>query len=421
MIDLTRARTELATLREALEALGHTLATNVIRLHPGESIQSALDLAEADTVIELEPGVYNGATTYRRPVVVRPTVETPAGRRSPTWAPVVLMSAGDTVRIFGPDVVHTGLCYQSSNAGNQLITIAPGAERTVLDRPLVLGHPTLGQHRGIQAEGTQTRILGPYVDHIWRIGQDSQALYGANGTRDLIVDDYYFAAAGETVMFGGNDSSSPEMMPTGILMTNGVLTKRPEWYAMGAQMKNAFELKAAREVHVDGVEMAYAGIAEGQGGYLCVLTVRNQKGSAPWSTIENVVIENVVGHHAAGVCNFLGSDSNYPSETMRNVTLRHWRVTDLDRLGITKGAGWIFLFHRAPEHLTIEDVSVEGQNLNAGVYVIGAGKAPPTGLVMRDVLLPPSRYPFKLDDGGVGLSALQAYMPDAIFENVKVI
>jgi hypothetical protein len=421
LIDRNLARQQLAAARGALDQLALTIETDIIRLHPGQSVQAALDLAEAGTVVELEPGAYEGALTFRRPVTLRPSVPVPPGRRARDFEPVTILSGGDTVRIFGPDVVHLGLAYRSTAPLSTIVTIATGAERTVLDRPLVLGDPVRGQRRGIRADGTGTRLLGPYVDDCFLPAKDTQALYGANGTRNLRVDDGYFAGGAETIMFGGEDSLSPDLMPRDIAITHSVATKNPAWFGLGAQIKNAFELKAAADVYVADTELGYAGISEGQLGAICVLTVRNQNGKAPWSTIEHVVMERITAHHGGGAVNVLGSDNNFPTATgtMSDVTLRDWVVTDLDPLGITKGAGRLFNVERAPQRVTIERFTTVGKNMGAGFYVIGVGKAPPVGLVARSVRLPAgTRYPFKLDNGGAGLAALKAYMPDAILEDV---
>jgi hypothetical protein len=419
MIDRVSARQQLAAARDVLDQLAATIETDLIRLHPGQPVQAALDLADAGAVIELEPGTYEGSLVFRRPVTLRPTVPVPPGRRARDFEPVTLTSAGDTVRIVGPDVVHLGLAYRSTAPLQTIVTIAAGAERTILDRPLVLGHPVTGQRRGIRADGTGTRILGAYVDDCFLPMKDTQAVYGANGTRDLMIDDGYFSAGAETIMFGGEDSSSEDKMPRGIVITNSVLTKNPAWYAMGVQIKNAFELKSAADVYVADTELGYAGISEGQGGYICVLTVRNQNGKAPWSTIQHVVMERITAHHGAGAVNFLGRDSNHESGTMSDVILRDWTVTDLDPQGITKGAGWLFLMQRAPQTVTIERFAATGQNMRAGLYVDGVGKAPPVGVVMRSVRMPKCTYPFKINDGGATLAAMQAYMPDAIFESIE--
>jgi hypothetical protein len=420
-IDVAAVKHQLAILRGTIDDLERTVTTNVIRLHPGQSVQAALDLAEAGSVIELEPGAYEGSLTFRRPVTLRPTVEVPPGRRTREFEPVTLLSTGEAARIFGPDVHHLGLAYRSTNQATTLIVIAPGTPRTILDRPLVLGDAELGQKRGIAAEGIRTRILGAYVDDIWRVGQDSQAIFGANGTRDLVIDDCYLAAAGESVMFGGADSASPDLMPADIVLTNSVLTKNPAWYdpKKKAQIKCAFELKAARHVVVQHVELAYAGKSEGQGGYLCLLTCRNQNGKAPWSVVEDVLMEDIVGHHAGGILNVLGQDNNHPSGTLTGAVLRRWTCHDIDPLlPACPGDGRLIQIQRWPAQLTLEEWEVGGAHLNIGLHVLGIGLPPPTGLTLRRVHLPACSYSVKVDKGGAGSKALRAYAPDAVLEDV---
>jgi hypothetical protein len=94
------------------------------------------------------------------------------------------------------------------------------------------------------------------------------------------------------------------------------LSKNPAWYAQHVQIKNAFELKCAINVKLTNSILEYAGTSAGQGAYLIVLTPRNQDGGAPWSTVQNVLIENCIGRYAGGVAQFLGRDDGNESDVL---------------------------------------------------------------------------------------------------------
>ena len=149
----------------------------------------------------------------------------------------------------------------------------------------------------------------------------------------------------------------------------------------------------------------------GQGAYLFVFTPRNQGGNAPWSTVQDVIINNCTGQFAGGVITLLGSDNVHPSGPCANITLRDCSFTDIDPQGITKGAGRLFTFDRSPQRVTLDGITVTGQNLSALGYFSGAA---PVGLVLTRLNLPTARYGWKIDAGGMGVAALHAYAPDLV-------
>ena len=67
-----------------------------------------------------------------------------------------------------------------------------------------------------------------------------------------------------------------------------------------------------------------------QGGWAIQFTVRNQDGTAPWSTIEDVTFQkNLVRHSGSGV-NILAADDPNPSQTMKRVLIRDNLFDDIN-------------------------------------------------------------------------------------------
>jgi hypothetical protein len=62
-------------------------------------------------------------------------------------------------------------------------------------------------------------------------------------------------------------------------------------------VKNLFELKNAKNVVVDG-NLLENNWTDAQTGYAVLFTVRNQDGSAPWSTVEAITFTNNIVRHA---------------------------------------------------------------------------------------------------------------------------
>jgi hypothetical protein len=232
-------------------------------------------------------------------------------------------------------------------------------------------------------------------------------------------------------MFGGGDTPSSDLIPTGIRITRSTLTKRPEWFGMGWQIKNSFELKNAKNVYVADTIMEYAGMAEGQGAYSGVMTPRNQDGGSKWSCVEDVLIERCRCSIAGGCLSLMGSDYMHPSGMLRNFTIRDVLYELIDPWGITGGTGNCIFIQRAPEHVTIERVTIRGTHLNAALYF--GPDMPPPWLTIRDVVVPAAfteahendPYLWKIDSGGQGQSAVQAFCTfpddhskDAVFERI---
>jgi nitrous oxidase accessory protein len=105
-------------------AAGATAAT--IAVHPGESVQAALDGAAPGDVVEVARGLYAGNLRIAKPLTLR-------GLGRPT---LTANGQGDTIRVAAPDVVIEGLIVRDSgtelaqqNAG---IYIQPGSHRAVV-------------------------------------------------------------------------------------------------------------------------------------------------------------------------------------------------------------------------------------------------------------------------------------------------
>lgn len=408
---LDAAIAELVAFRHSFDLAPPPSA--VTRVTAGTRLQAVIDAAAPGAVLELEPATYEGPVRLSAPITLQAAVR-PTGRAGAA-ASVWLTSADETLTYAGLQGNVVGIGVKSTNPDMQIVSILPSATQSVLDQCTVLGDPLKGQRRGIRAEGSGMSITRCYIDEIWRVGLETQGIGASDGCRDLLVDDCFIAGASQAVMCGGSDASSAEAMPTNIRLLRSTCTKRAAWYAKKAQIKCALELKAAAHVVVSDCLLEFAGNAEGQGSYLIVLTPRNQYGGAPWSRVEDVTFERVHGRSAGGAVALLGRDDQFPSGPCTDITFRHVLFDHIDPTAIWKGDGRAVFFNNGPRNVTFEHVAIMGAHLGASLY---AGGAPPTGLVMRDVQLPAATYGIKIDGGGMGLAAFQAYAPDAVLDLV---
>jgi len=376
-----------------------------------DAFDRALSTAVAGAVLTLAPTFrYPGPVTLRVPVTLQAAAVPPGRLAADVLLPTFLMGLGVPSDL----VTLTGIEVRNSNTATDIVTIA-GAS-VMVDRCRILGDPVKGGKRGINFTGTAGQILRCVVDDIFRLDQDTQAIYSDNMGGGLTISDCSLRAAGETIMFGGADCAQ-DRIPRGIRIRGCTLTKNPAWTVLLAPgkhaqfVKNALELKNAIDVIVEDCAFEYAGSSGQQGAFLIVLTPRNQGGTAPWSTVQDVIIRRCTGRFASGAISLLGDDNLHPSGRLTNVTFENLTFTDLD--GPTYGGmGRICYLNRAPDLVTIDGLTASGTNLKSIVYFDET--KPPTRLTLRNFKVPAgTRYPYHNLFGDT-LASVQTYAPDAV-------
>jgi hypothetical protein len=415
----------IAALDQALAlttAVRQTLAapaSSVVDLTPGMSVQSALEAHPAGTTFRLAPGIYDGAVTIAQSVhfiPLNPPADAPATADCPVW---FTSGAPETVNILptadGVDVLGIGV--KNSNPQYQLVTVR--GSHVTFDRCTLLGDPQHGQHRGWQTDGHVMTITQCFADHIWLVGSDSAVIGSWQDCDGLLVEGSYLSGGAETIMFGGADAPSADRMPKNIRITHNELTKPAGCFALGAQIKNALEVKCGLNIYVGNNILRYAGKADGQGAYSIVLTVRNQDGTAPWSTIEHVLIENNVCYWAAGGVSFLGTDDRNASSQMDDIVIRNNRFTEFDG---TWGDARAVFFNQGVRNVTLEALTFDScVNMSALGYFLNQPNQP-TGLVMRNwnYTTCPTTYGWMVDGGTAvqppAATNLVALMPDLVYD-----
>jgi hypothetical protein len=101
-------------------------------------------------------------------------------------------------------------------------------------------------------------------------------------------------------------------------------------------VKNLLELKNARRVTIDGnlFENCWD---DQQSGEVALFTVRNQDGTAPWSTVDNVKFTNNLARHVGGGIALLGHDDIHQSQLAHDFVITNNAFFDVG--GATWG-GW---------------------------------------------------------------------------------
>jgi hypothetical protein len=409
MADLARARAIVLRMADDARALAAALADDPPTpstpnsppvLTTPDALDRALAAAAPGAVLTLSPALF-----YPQPLTLRQAVtlqsEVPLTRMDRT-TPLPSFHGGLTIA--GDDVTLIGVEVRHPNPLTDIVVIK-GA-RVTLDRVRVLGDPQKGAKRGIAANGHgDVTIRRSYVDDAFQRypGNDSQAIGAWDMAPGLLIEDNYLAGGSETIMIGGADPASEARSPRDIVIRQNTITKNPAWQAQPIGVKNALELKNARQVLIADNVIEYAWGGKGQDGYLLMLTPRNQGGRAPYSTVEDVVVQDNTFRHGAAAINVLGTDNNQPSQRLTRVTIRANTFEDLDPVTYS-GSNRLILMAAGPVDLTIDDNTFRGVNLASQVYFASGPKA--ERLIVANNTWPKTRYGIFGSSARAGVDAI---------------
>jgi len=249
----------------------------------------------------------------------------------------------------------------------------------IFDRCYVHSSGLNHARRGFALNSAETSIINSHVSGFAGAGDETQAIAGWNGPGPFHIVNNYLEGAGEVVLIGGADPSVPNLVPSDIEFRRNYLRKLKEWMGR-ATIKGTFELKNARRVVIEGnlIESEILTTA-------LVLTVRNQGGKAPWSTIEDVEIKNNVVRHASTGINILGSDNEHRSQVARRIHILNNLLVDI----VVSDPNDIpyFLKTNGGQQITIAHNTVQ----QAGNIITAYG-APTESFVFRDNIVQFNRY-----------------------------
>jgi hypothetical protein len=302
--------------------------------------------------------------------------------------------------------------------GNQATSVAQLPTDITFDRCYIHGTPTGNVRRGILMNGVRTAVIDSYLSDFHEDGADSQAFVATNGPGPFKIVNNYLEGAGENVMFGGADPAIPNLVPSDIEVRRNYFFKpltwkigHPEYAGIPWTVKNLFELKNARRILIEGNLFEHSW-AHAQVGFAVLFTVRNQDGTAPWSTVEDVTFRNNIVRHSGSGINILGLDNSFPSSSQqtKRIAIRNNLFADIDG---TQWGGDGRLFQLLVD--TADVVIEHNTAFQTGVIIMADG-APNTGFVYRDNIAPHNEYGVFGSGFGVGLPALAQYFPNAVFE-----
>ena len=395
-----------AQLRAAVAALGQQVeaviamqppSSSLRFVEPGTNLQSLVADVPAGTTLVLAPRfVHGGGLTLPRPVTL-------VGGR--------LLGA---VIGAAPGITFRGVAMDGTTNGQTILTVADDC----LVEDCTITGSAIGQHRGVLVNAARVTIRRTPITNIWH-SLDTQAIAGWDGTRDLLVEDCRLEASGENVIFGGDDPRTEAGIPQDITIRRCTMTKPLEWRALvNCTNKNLFELKNAKRVLVEDCTMAYSWV-DGQIGFGIVVTVRNQEGTAPYSTIEDVIIRRTTVSHCAGGIQLLGTDYTHPSGLMKRVTFENVTVEDINpEWGVNQRCVQL---SSGAEDLAFVNCRFSGTSINTAMTFVSS-RPVFTRFTVSGCTFPEGEYGIKGDEvGPFGRAVLEHYAPGYSWTNNRVV
>ena len=290
-------------------------------------------------------------------------------------------------------------------------------QHLIIDRCYIHGNASYGQRRAIALNSGDAQVINSYISDIKGVNEDTQAIAGWNGPGPYLIDNNYVEAAGENILFGGTDPYIDGLVPSNITIRRNLVSRPLAWMPLSWTVKNLIEMKNADTVLIDGntIENNWAA---GQQGYSILFTPRNQDGTAPWSVVQNVTVQNNVIRHVAAVFNVLGYDNLATSQQTNNIVIKNNLIYDVSTAYATSGNpanGWVAIISGGSRNVTLDHNTIDNDGADTIVFYPATSPAitAATGVVLTNNLMRDNAYGIFGSDSQEGMRTLATYAPDA--------
>src|SRR5438105_930373 len=353
---------------------------NVITVPAGGDFQSALnDASPGDTITLAAGATYTG--TFNLPAKsgsgwiyiqssALSSLPAPGTRVSPTQAsamPKILGPSGSLALWGAPGAHHfrfVGIEFSPApwaiqhtlmRIGTDAASISALPHDITFDRCYIHGDPNQGGTLwGLLLDGRSVAVIDSYLSN-WRApvipsdpsGNETTALKIVNGAGPYKITNNFIEAAGQSVMFGGQDPAISGVIPADIEIRGNYMTKRLAWREFDPSfagtlvtVKEVFELKNARRVLIDGNIFEHSWKSSDHDGHAIQFTPRDQTGGAPWSLVEDVTFTHNIVRQATNGFFTLGTDYTFPSGPLQRVLIQNNLIYDIGSFPENGAAYW---------------------------------------------------------------------------------
>lgn len=394
-------------------------AARIIKVPPGGNVQAAIENATSGDIVELQAGaVYSGTVTLpKRPltefVTIRSSsaVDLPADKRvSP--AQRLLMATITSGTLSRPALMtengahhyrFVGIEFGPTTKGNFNIVQIGSAEETSIediphhiefDRVYLRGHASVGQRRGIAANGKFIKITNSYFADFKRDSEESQAIavWGADGP--IEITNNYIEAAAEGILFGGAESKLG-IIPGNAVIRNNWFNKPVEWRDAKWVVKNHLEIKSGRNIKIENNLMTnnWAMAQEGT-----AVLFRTGEDSGKNAIVADIEFSNNIVRGASSAVNIFGGEG----QGGHRLTIRNNIFEDISAK--KWGGRGFFIKSTTWDGVVVENNTV----MNDGSITVSYGD-PVKGFVFRNNIVSHNEYGFFGDGVGPGRVAIAKY------------
>jgi len=354
------------------------VSDSTIQVKAGGDLQAAIDNARYGDVIVLEAGA-----TYKGPITlpfkegasdqyITITTSNPGGIAKENERINPQIHAKAMPKIVGPD---SSVAISTAERAHHYkfigVEFSPAADSRYLYNLIDLGktdYTSLSQfphhlvfdrcyirstglnkaRRGFALNSGDTTIINSYIAGFAGAGDETQGICGWNGPGPYKIVNNYIEGGAQNIMFGGADPVVPNLVPSNIEIKKNYLFKPGSWFG-AATIKAMIELKNGSKIDIDG------NVIDSE-GYIAafVLTVRNQNGGAPWSTLQDINITNNIVRHSQTGFSILGRDDGHPSTQAKRIRIANNLLVDV---GPDYAA--VFMVGCCADTLTVENNTVQ--------------------------------------------------------------
>jgi hypothetical protein len=412
-------------------------STQMVRLNVGDDVQKALEsILETGGILALAPGVHNvdlqipaRSTTSPLITFTSDSQNLPAeGRRiDPSYKPALAILQGRTAGRspvvglnqsrniafvnmgFAPPVTKSYTHIDLGGDKNVMKSPAERPENYLFDRCYIFGDPVLGAHRGIAGNCNGMKVVGSYFENLFEAGRDSQAAGGWNGCANHLLENCFFEAGAENVMYGGSDSTSPDMIPQDIVIRGCHFSKNFAWMQLPTKpsIKALFEIKSVKRLTIDSCLFEQNWARDWPSGVAITLKSCNGENIETWATCEDVEIRNVLIRNVGQVFSMVGrNDSGRESQWMKNVAIRNLLAHNINS-GVWKGEGKGCSFANPCDGFTLDHVTYrDNRHSWMNTWFDSGFTQAPGKLTVTNSVVVESSYGYFGSLSGVGFGAM---------------